>query len=408
MQGPNEVIMQLLVPPFPQIVLASVATLVITSLLLRVFNVWDPQIRTIFYGLTLLVPLFMYVIITPSVWITRPVIIRGPVEASIIIITRMEEVVGVSYTGILCVSGIIFGSATLIVSYLFGVAIVKKCQGVMEVTEEDEPKLYGIVGKLAKRIGIDIPKIGLTENLQPNAFTIGHGNNTMVVFSSGLISVLDRIELEAVIAHELAHIKNQDFHLMAVVSSLKVIAFFNPASYLSASMLAKEREYLADEVGTKSTRRRNSLKMALIKIASINTPRRRVIIPDLVSGLFIYSQIGSLKAAFTSHPSLDTRLDRISYDDAGTGRDKYKAVLVVLVLFGSLALLSTYIMQPMRLVELFFHMNPAFSPPRGLMQLPMLESHKGADFFHSFRRPLGLVLAKQPFIIVTLRNLIMS
>jgi heat shock protein HtpX len=407
MQGPNEVIMQLLVPPFPQIVLASVATLVITSLLLRVFNVWDPQIRTLFYGLTLLVPLFMYVIITPSVWITRPVIIRGPVEASIIIITRMEEVVGVSYTGILCVSGIIFGAATLIVSYLFGVAIVKKCQGVMEVTEEDEPKLYGIVGKLAKRIGIDIPKIGLTENLQPNAFTIGHGNNTMVVFSSGLISVLDRIELEAVIAHELAHIKNQDFHLMAVVSSLKVIAFFNPATYLSASMLAKEREYLADEVGTKSTRRRSSLKRALIKIASINTPRRRAIIPDLVSGLFIYSQIGSLKAAFTSHPSLDTRLDRISYDDAGTGRDKYKAVLVALVLFGSLALLSTYIMQPIRLVELFFQMNPAFGPPRGLMQLPMLEGHKGADFFHSFRRPLGLVLAKQPFIIVTLSNLIM-
>lgn len=380
--GPNEILMQLFTAPFPQMMLSSIATLVISYLALTLTKIKDPKIRGFFYSLTLLAPILVYLFYMPSIWVMRPVIQHGIVEGSSRVISQVgtgveggiagfamaapgfstvilgEEIAGVNYTGLLCVIGLAFGIVTLAVSYLFGVRIVKRCQGVIDVTAEDEPRLYKSVEKFASRVGVPTPKIGLTENLQSNAFTIGYGDNTMVVFSSGLISALNQVELEAVIAHELAHVKNRDFHLMAIVSSLKVVSFFNPASYLSASMLAREREYLADDVGSKATGKRNTLKKALMKIAATSVPQRHAIIPDLVSGLFIYSQIGSLKAAFTSHPSLDMRLDRIGHGGGGGKMDKYKAAVVAIVLVGSLAMLSSYIMQPMHLFDVFFGFGP--------------------------------------------------
>ncbi len=415
---PNEVVMQLLTAPFPQMLLTSIATLIISYLLLTLTRIKDPKIRSFFYSLTLLTPIIVYMFYTPSIWIMRPLIERSLIDGSAMIFSQMgpvvlnsvtgvmmappafttqmmkEEIVGVNYTGVICIIGIVFGIVTLAASYLFGVRIVKRCQGVMDVTVEDEPRLFKSVEKLALKVGVVVPKIGLTENLQPNAFTIGYGDNAMVVFSSGLLSTLNQVELEAVIAHELAHIKNRDFHLMAIVSSLKVVSFFNPASYISASMLAREREYLADNVGSRVTGKKNILKRALIKIASSSTPQRRAIIPDLISGLFIYSQIGSLKAAFTSHPSLDMRLDRIDRGGIGTRRDKYKAALVALLLVGSLAMLSSYIVQPMHLVEVFFKFGPG---PR----LPM----SGFTFISGVRSGGVNMFSLRPFETVVTREL---
>ena len=427
--GPNELVMQLLTAPFPQMLLTSIATLIISYLLLNLTKIKDPRIRGFFYSLTLIAPIAVYLLYTPSIWVMRPVIEHGSIDGSAVIISQAgkivgdgvngfvtaspafstvmlgEEIAGVNYTGLLCIIGLVFGAATLAVSYLFGVRIVKRCQGVMDVTAEDEPRLFKSVEKLASRVGVATPRIGLTENLQPNAFTIGYGDNAMVVFSSGLISTLNQVELEAVIAHELAHIKNRDFHLMTIVSSLKVVAFFNPASYLSASMLAREREYLADDIGSKATGRKNTLKRALIKIASTSVPQRRAIIPDLVSGLFIYSQIGSLKAAFTSHPSLDMRLDRIGHGGAGAKSDKYKAALVALMLVGSLAMLSSYILQPMHLVEMFFRFGPGVRVPMsGAMFFSV--GGEGVNTFSFSLRPFGTVFARALPNTLALRQMV--
>lgn len=383
----NDLVMQLFTAPFPQMLLVSTATLVISYVLLTLTQIRDPKIRGFFHGLTLIAPIIVYMIYTPSVWLMGPMIQHGYTDGGSFIISQVSPAVGgaivgyagippafstvfmaeeaarLSYTGLLCVIGLVFGTATLALSYIFGVRIVKRCQGVIDVTPEDEPRLYKSVDKLAQRVGVPVPKIGLTESLQPNAFTIGYGKSAMIVFSSGLITALNQVELEAVVAHELAHIKNRDFHLMALVSSLRVVSFFNPAAYLSASMFAREREYLADDVGSKATGRRSTLKRALIKIASIPAPKRRAHIPELVSGLFIYSQIGSLKAAFTSHPSLDMRLDRIGSGRSGSVGDVYKALLVALLLIGSMALLSSYIMQPIRLFDTFLRLGPAVRVP---------------------------------------------
>jgi heat shock protein HtpX len=352
--------MQLMAAPFPQMLLTSCATFIITYVLLRLFRVGDARIRSIFYMLTLVAPLVVYAVYTPSIWVMRPAMIRGFATEAGMVIERVEEIAGVNYTGLLCIIGLIFGVATLAISYIFGVSIVKRCQGVMDVTAEDEPRIYGTVARLARKMEVKTPRLGLTENLQPNAFTVGYGAKTMIVLSSGLISTLNQIELEAVIAHELAHVKNRDFHLMAAVSSLKVAAFFNPFAYLSASMLARERELLADEVGTKMTHRRNAFKRALVKISSVDVKSSVSILPSLVSGMFVYSQIGPLRAAFTSHPSLDTRLDRIGNNRVKTTLDGYKAALIAVILAASLAYLSVYIMQPMPLMGVFFRLDPSF------------------------------------------------
>jgi Zn-dependent protease with chaperone function len=376
LQTPIDVLIWALTPPFPQALLLSAGTLIMTHVLLSLFKVGEPRTRSLFYSLTLLTPLAVYAVYTPSIWIIRPMfqqVFVGPLGMTL---TRQEEFAFVNYTGILCIVGLAFGAATLAVSYLFGAKIVTRCRGVMEVTEEDEPRLYGLVEKTARRIGVATPRIGLTESLQPNAFMVGHGQDAMVVFSSGLITVLNSLELEAVAAHELAHIKNRDFHLMALISSLKVVSFFNPASYLSASMLAREREYLADGVGSKATRRSNLLKKALIKIASAPSTPRKAILPDLVSSLFIYSQIGSLRTAFTSHPSIDTRLSRIGERRTKSWTDGYKVAVIALVLLGSLAL-GFNLVEPSHLMELFFRLNPALGTPvQGLDPLQIMRSMK--------------------------------
>jgi Zn-dependent protease with chaperone function len=394
-----EAVMWALTPPFPQALLLSAGTLIMTHVLLKLFKVVEPRTRSLFYSLTLLAPLVVYAIYTPSIWITRPMSPQLFVSPPGTTLARPEEFTFVNYTGILCIVGLAFGAATLAVSYLFGVKIVTRCRGIMEVTEEDEPRLYRLVEKIARRIGVAMPRVGLTESLQPNAFMIGHGRDAMVVFSSGLITALNSCELEAVAAHELAHIKNGDFHLMAVISSLKVVSFFNPASYLSASMLAKEREYLADEVGSRATHRGNALKKALVKIAQASLTQQRAILPDLLSGLFIYSQIGSLRAAFTSHPSIDTRLSRIGGGRAKSGADRYKVAVIALVLLGSLAL-GFNLIEPTHLMRMFFMLDPGFGMQFGgfnhLPIAPLMRKWETSLLPFPLPRPGSLMIIRFP------------
>ncbi len=343
---------QVLTPPFLQVLLLPTATLIVTYILLHLSGIRDPRIRSAFYSLTLFVPLVVYLFYFPSVWVTRPVPPSLVDIAGGMGLHTQVEVVGVNFTGLLCLVGLAFGAAALAFSYAFGVGIVRKFQGVVEVGAEDEPWLYGIIEKAARKVDIPTPKIGITDSLQPNAFTVGYGKEAIVVFSSGIISALSSGELEAVAGHELAHIKNGDFHLLAAASALRVVSFFNPASYISSSMLAKEREFLADEVGARSTHRGATLRRALVKIASaqVDVSLR---LPDVISGLFIYSNIGSLRAAFTSHPSLSTRVTRIGRAPSVVVGEKYRAVAVAMLLLGSFAF-AFYLVEPFHLVEAFF------------------------------------------------------
>ena len=347
---PNDILQALMSPPFIQVLMISAAMLCVTWVSLRIFKIRDPRIRSLYFCLVLFAPLSISLVFVPRVFDVRPILSVSFIEGLGMSVVKVGDEVSVNYTGLLCVVGLVFGAVTLALSYIFGVWIVKKVQDVLVINEDDEPTLYQLVSRVASKLEVDTPTIGLTESLQPNAFTVGYGRKAMVIFSSGLIQTLTTSELEAVAAHEIAHIKNGDFHLMALVSSVKIATFFNPLSYLTASMLAREREYLADEVGSKATHKKNLLQRALVKIATSSANQGGNMLADLMSSLFVYSQIGSLRATFASHPSLDTRLSRISGRGSSLKVEKYKAVAVGIVLVGSMLLLSSYIMQPKILI----------------------------------------------------------
>jgi beta-lactamase regulating signal transducer with metallopeptidase domain len=182
----------------------------------------------------------------------------------------------------------------------------------------------------------------------------------MVVFTMGILDTLDPRELEAVTAHELAHIKNRDFSLMVVVTSLKLVFFYNPFAYLATSMISREREYLADEVGAKLMSRKRQLKSALVKISRVKAESKPNMLTTWTTSLFVYSQIGSLKSAFTAHPNLDTRLRHIGGKTTSRG-DAAKTFAVAVLLGSTLILAGGYLSQPMRLIDqVLFRVDETF------------------------------------------------
>ncbi|TSA39960.1 hypothetical protein D4R30_00295, partial [archaeon] len=210
----NEVLRFVIVPPLLQVLMTSVAVLGGSYILMRALQLDNPRVRSLYFSLALVAPIAMYFLYTPSIWRTTYTVFHVFTPIQGITPLGIQKIVEVNYVGVICIVGLIFGAATFIMSSLFSVSIVKRLQGVVEVTAEEEPRLCELVERVARKMGVNTPRVGLTEHLQPNAFTVGGGKRAMVVFTMGLLDSLDQRELEAVAAHELAHIKNNDFGLM--------------------------------------------------------------------------------------------------------------------------------------------------------------------------------------------------
>ena len=112
-----------------------------------------------------------------------------------------------------------------------------------------------------------MPRIGLVEDLRPNAYVGGHGRSTVLVFSLGMLQIFDEEELTVAIDHELMHLKNRDTLFRSAAIALIALSFFNPIAYLSYTASLREREHLADDASTRSKRSREALKRALRKAA---------------------------------------------------------------------------------------------------------------------------------------------
>lgn len=153
------------------------------------------------------------------------------------------------------------------------------------------PKFATWMSKSCTTFRIDEPRFGIIEEAAPNAFTYGHGAyDARVVITRGLINILTEDELEAVVAHELGHIKHRDFIVMTMVQAL-VLALYaiyissrvgrgrNSAwvvvvsyvaywvAYYVSLFLSRIREYMADYASAQITERPNDLSRALVKIA---------------------------------------------------------------------------------------------------------------------------------------------
>ncbi|MDD4409149.1 MAG: M48 family metallopeptidase [Candidatus Pacebacteria bacterium] len=231
-------------------------------------------------------------------------------------------------------------------SYWFSDKLVLSMSGAHEISEKEAPDLYHLVENLCISVGMPMPKVYIIEEMQPNAFATGRDeNHAVIAVTRGLLSRLENIEIEGVLAHELSHIKNKDILLQTVVvvmAGLISIAsdFFLRSSFnrdrdskagpiilviaLIAAILApfaatiiqlsisRKREFLADATGALMTRYPDGLASALQKIS--DDPSEMHDVSNATAHLYISSPLRGDKATswfsklFLTHPPVEERI----------------------------------------------------------------------------------------------------
>ena len=242
---------------------------------------------------------------------------------------------------------VIFSIATSISSYWFSDKIVLNATKAQPIKKEDNPELYRIVENLAITAGIPMPKVFILNEAQPNAFATGRDEkHAVVAVTKGLLGKLERSEIEGVIAHEIAHIKNKDILLQSAVVVLVGVVVTLSDFFLRISMwgggdkdnnnilavilgiiaailapigasliqlsISRKREFLADASGALLTRYPEGLASALEKISSDDSPLRTA--NNSNAHLFISSPLrgksskGWFSKLFLTHPPIEERV----------------------------------------------------------------------------------------------------
>lgn len=192
--------------------------------------------------------------------------------------------------------------------------------------------------KLCDEMGIEKPRLMVADMGVPNAFAVGRKGAGVVVISTEIIDLLDHDELEGVIAHELAHVKNRDVVLMvlgqSIASMIGIVAQFavifggerNIGTYIIASLvgtvaqmfvmifvlaISRYREFVADEDAATYTRNPQAMARALEKISS-GAQGKEMRGEETVNALCIFGSSGSLlQKVFSTHPPTEKRISRL-------------------------------------------------------------------------------------------------
>ncbi len=225
-------------------------------------------------------------------------------------------VVGIGYIasyftgnpGILYIA-FIFALIMNVGSYWFSDKLVLSMTGAKPVTRAEYPDLWNVVENLSITAGLPMPKVYVVNDPAPNAFATGRDpEHAVVAATTGLLSILDRTELEGVIAHELSHIGNRDMLVMTVavvlagfvamladllmrsmmfgggdrdrhpaflIFGIVGIILAPIAAQLIQLAISRKREYLADASGALLTRYPEGLASALEKISTYGRPMTR-------------------------------------------------------------------------------------------------------------------------------------
>ncbi|MEM2137429.1 MAG: M48 family metalloprotease, partial [Candidatus Methanomethylicia archaeon] len=114
-----------------------------------------------------------------------------------------------------------------IFTYLYSDKIVLSMSGARIVSESEYPRLHRIVERLSNTANIPKPRVAIVDSNAPNAFATGRGpNKGVVAVTRGLLSVLNEDEVEAVIGHELGHLKHKDVQIMMFASLLPALFYY--------------------------------------------------------------------------------------------------------------------------------------------------------------------------------------
>lgn len=234
-------------------------------------------------------------------------------------------------------------------SYWFSDKIVLGMYGARAVSREDAPELYDMVERLSERAGIPTPRLYVVPGEQPNAFATGrspaHG---AVAVTAGLLHLLDRKEVEGVLAHEIAHIRHRDTLTMTVVATiagavmlladmarwamifggmrsddregghplvfLLVMIVAPIAAMLIQLAISRAREYEADATGAKLAGSPDGLVSALRKLEQASRMLPMQASPS-TAHLFIVNPLrgmgGTLMSLFMTHPPIEERVRRL-------------------------------------------------------------------------------------------------
>lgn len=231
-------------------------------------------------------------------------------------------------------------------SYWFSSKIVLRMYGAKEVKESDAPELYEIVRRLSYKAGIPMPKVCIIPSDQPNAFATGRNpKNGVVAVTTGIMRLLTKEELEGVIAHELAHIKNRDILVGTIAATIAgaisylaqmaqwamlfggrhddedrgnpivaiIMMIVGPIAALLVQMaISRSREYGADALGARISGNPLYLANALKKLhyASQKIPMDA---NPATAHMFIVNPLsgdGFLKL-FSTHPPIEERITRL-------------------------------------------------------------------------------------------------
>src|ERR687895_2641716 len=119
------------------------------------------------------------------------------------------------------VTAFLFAAALNFIMYWTSSSMVLRMYGAQVVTPREAPELYEMVDRLRQRAGLPMPTVAIAPHAQPNAFATGRDpEHAVVCVTEGILGLVSKDELEGVIAHELAHIKNRDMLLQTMTATL--------------------------------------------------------------------------------------------------------------------------------------------------------------------------------------------
>jgi heat shock protein HtpX len=251
---------------------------------------------------------------------------------------------------------IVIAAAYALFQYYAAGSIAVLMSGAVQIQKSDNPRLWNIVENLAITEGLPMPKVYIVEDPAPNAFATGRDpQHAIVAATTGLLAIMDDVELEGVMAHEMSHVKNYDIRVSTIVfglvSAIGILADMamrmafwggmfggggrdrrdNGNDFALVSMLvgivasiiafligplvqaavSRQREYLADATGAEITRYPEGLAKALQKLADYGRPMRRK--SSAMAHLYIADPIkpGLVERAFSTHPPIPDRIARL-------------------------------------------------------------------------------------------------
>lgn len=256
---------------------------------------------------------------------------------------------GVMQNSAILYFAVIFSIAMSFGSYWWSDKIVLAMSSAKEVQHNENPELYHIVENLCITAGLPTPKIYIIEDSSPNAFATGRDpEHAVVCVTTGILGMLEKVELEGVLAHELSHVGNRDILLSTVVVVLVgfvtlmadwfrnwtifgngrrssdreegnigviliviaiVLSILAPiAALLMQLAISRKREFLADADGALLTRYPEGLARALEKISVNSTPLKEA--NRATAHLFIVNPFKGNKISklFSTHPPIEERL----------------------------------------------------------------------------------------------------